>query len=176
MEEGELTVNGRDVALPYGSRGGYDRTAGHRPRHQNWNWLASTGTATTHEGQEVRFAVQFAKDQALATPTVAAQKYTVWVDSHLVKVHEASFTRSQNPTSPGKDVWTICGHGPGPISEIELRVQTRFHRREHRRVPGFVHVDFNQYYGPLTGTFRFGCQSYVVQEAFSVIEDLLLVL
>ena len=41
LESGRLRIKDRTQTLPAGSRGGYDRTLGHRRRYQNWNWISA---------------------------------------------------------------------------------------------------------------------------------------
>ena len=171
---GTLSIDGEVFPLPPGCLGTYDRTAGHQRGLQNWNWIASVGRARCREdGRECDLGLQVHQDRAGARPRVLSKKHAVWVDGRLHKVPTATFAydlldEQSRKTGP----WRITSE-EGQAEWLDLTLTPRFQRREHRaRV--LLNVDFNQYYGAISGRLRVGGRTLYFDDMFAVAEESLL--
>jgi len=171
---GTLTIDGDVVPLPEGCLGTYDRTAGHQRGLQNWNWIAAVGRARcVEDGQLSDLGLQVHQDLDGARPRVHSKKHVVWVDGGLAKIPTARFDYTEtDPETRATGPWRITSD-EGESDWLDLTLIPRFQRREHRaRV--LLNVDFNQYYGELTGSIRLNGRTWALEPSFAVAEDSLL--
>ncbi len=168
---GTLSIDGEVFSLPGGCLGTYDRTAGHQRGLQNWNWIASVGRARSRrDGREVELGLQVHQDREGARPRVHSKKHAIWFDGRLHKVPTAAFAydvldEQTRETGP----WRITSED-GQEEWLDLTLTPRFQRREHRaRV--LLNVDFNQYYGELSGSLRVAGETWDLVPTFAVAED-----
>ncbi len=162
--------------IPAGTVGSYDRTLGHRSTIQNWNYLSAVGLATNNAGEEEIISLQIAKDQEGATPEIDALKYAVWLGDELFKLSDVTFdyTVLDEETRETSE-WSISSPA-GQDSVLDVTLRPDFHRRDQQDFLWFVHTDFNQYYGPLSGTLVHEGETWTISEIFALAEDSLLVL
>ncbi len=176
LVHGTLTLDGEVVPLPPGSLGTYDRTAGHQRGLQNWNWIAGVGRARCVETGDVQeLGLQVHKDLSGARPRVHSKKHVVWVGGELHKVPTSVFAYEVlDPATRETGPWRVTSEGGRTAgSWFDLTLTPSFQRREHReRV--LLNVDFNQYYGELTGAVRVGGHTWELEPTFAVAEDSLL--
>lgn len=175
--EATLDLGDGPIEVPAGTLGAMDRTLGHRSNIQNWNWLSLIGPATDAETGETEIvSVQVARDQEGANPKVDGLKYPVWVGDELFKLPDLSFEYEVlDEQTRETSEWRVRSP-EGEPDALDLTVQPDFHRRDQQDFLWFVHTDFNQYYGPATGTLTHDGRTWEIQGLFAVCEDSLLVL
>ena len=78
LDSGSITHNGQTTPLEPGSFGAYDRTIGHRPQEQNWNWVSAVGEAQSEDDPEqtLTFSLQVSKEKERARPAFTAKNTT----------------------------------------------------------------------------------------------------
>lgn len=175
VEQATLTLDGEDIELEPGALGVMDRMVGHRMNVQSWNWLSLVGPATDPEtGATATISVQLAKDQEQARPPVASLKYTVWVDDLLVKVPDVTFDyRITDADTRDTSDWSVSTEDRSG-DWVDLTFSPRFHRRDQSDWAWFLHTDFNQYYGEVSGQVHVDGVTWELEEVFAVGEDSLL--
>lgn len=151
LEHGTYAGPSGVSSLPAGAAGVMDRTLGHRPSLQAWNWLAVAGV--TEEG--VPYSLQLARDRPMARPQVAHGKAIAWLGDRLFKIPGLRFV-------PGPS-WTIEGE------ELSLRFRPRFDRDESTDKVVY-RAAFRQFYGEVEGTLS----GHRIAGDFAVVEDSLL--
>ncbi len=170
---GTLTQGSEVIPLPEGCLGIYDRTVGHQRGLQNWNWIASVGKARcVEDGRVTDLGLQVHQDLKGAKPRVMSRKHVIWVDGRLSKVPEAGFSYElTDPETRATGPWRITSpEGRSRDEWVDLTLQPSFHRREHRaRV--LLNVDFNQYYGEISGAVRVDGRTWELEPTFAVAED-----
>ncbi len=170
LRRGELTMEAETLSLPPGCLGAYDRTVGHRPQKQNWNWLSVVGDALDEQsGQLVSFSLQVSKERELAQPRIDSKKYNLWVDGEHRKFSDLSLEYTSNPKTKKSGDWVILAVGED--ESLALRFAPRTHRREEKRLPLVLDVDFNQYYGTVSGFFTRRGRRFRVDSTFAVAEE-----
>ena len=180
VEVVEATVTLEDdstLILPTGMRGTTDRMAGHRRTHQQWNWIASTGTATREsDGATVEVAMSMTDDQDGARPQVPSQKYAIWIDDQLHKVPslEFDYTVLDEDTRETSD-WTIASD-EGDSDRVDLSFVPSVQRRDRAGYLWFYFTDYIAYSGELTGTITIGDEVYTLDPMTAIVEDATLTL
>jgi len=176
-DAGTTFTIGDEVIDLSGALGTYDRTLGHRRTHQNWNWLSAIGTATRDaDGEAVAVSLLMAKDRELARPIVEVQKYNVWVGDTLSKLpaleFEYEYTDEDEKETGDWRIYTPTDDGDW----VDLSFEPEYHRRDQEDYLWFVHTDFNQYYGSLSGSMSIDGELYTIESIFALTEDSLLIL
>jgi hypothetical protein len=170
---GTLTLGRQVVLLPAGCLGTFDRTAGHQRGLQNWNWIAGVGRARcVQQGCVMDLGLQVHQDLAGAKPRIQSKKHVVWVDAQLFKIPTAKFDYEiTDPQTRETGPWRITSDGGRSGDDwFDLTLMPQFQRREHReRV--LLNVDFNQYYGELTGAVCVRGRVWELEPMFAVAED-----
>ena len=171
LDRATLTLDGQARALPPGALGAYDRSVGHRRPIQNWNWLAAVGQARDAEtGEPVVLSLLASTDQALARPRISASKNNVWIDGQHLKLPEMTFRYDViDADTWDTGPWTLTSQAPN--ARLALRFTPQHRRRERRHTPLLVDVDFNQYYGPLSGRVEARGRVLEVDGMFGLVED-----
>jgi len=178
IEHGIVTVDGKVHALPPGTMGLYDRTAGHQRGISAWNWIAASGIAEEEgSGRTLRMGLQVARDRTLARPRVVSHKNLVWFDGQLHKLPTPSFdyevlseeTRDTGPWRITNDD-AVEGSASGGW---ELTFTPSHHRRDEQHF-WLVDGDFNQHYGALSGVVAVGDRRFIIRDWFAVCEESLL--
>ena len=171
LVEGVATKDGERIDLPAGALGAYDRTIGHRASIQNWNWLSTSGVATSVDtGKMVPFSMQMSKDGPRSRPPVDGHKTTTWVGDTMLKLPPITFDYERKGTDNETGPWTITS-----VQELDsgmnLVFTPRFKRREMGAIPMVYQADFNQYYGVVNGEFWTSEGRYRVEDVFALTED-----
>ncbi len=171
LVEGVATKDGHRIELPTGALGAYDRTIGHRASIQNWNWLSTSGMATSlASGESVPFSMQMAKDGPRSRPPVDGHKTTLWVGETMIKLPPISFEYERQGADNRTGIWSIATE-EGKESGMDLSFTPRFKRRETGAIPMVYQADFNQYYGVVNGEFWLPDARYRVDDVFALTED-----
>ena len=173
---GTLSIKDRIIPLPAGALGTLDRTLGHQRGLQNWNWVAAVGTARCLEdGRTAQLGLQVHTDRAGARPRVASSKNLVWVDGAVHKIPASRFQYTLlNEADRTSGPWRITSPDQtDPRGWLDLTLTPRFHRRERRRRV-LINVDFNQYYGLLSGRLQVAGETWELTDYFACAEDSLL--
>ena len=170
LEHGNVKHGNETIALEPGSLGAYDRTVGHRPQEQNWNWVSAVGQAVDEASDEtVTFSLQVSKEKEKANPRVHSQKYNLWLNETHTKFDDLTIDYTPDPQSRETGKWRILGVGKN--DSLNLSFRPHFHRREQKWLPGLLDIDFNQYYGTLSGRLVRGDKAYHIHKVFTVCED-----
>jgi hypothetical protein len=171
LVSGVATLDGQRIELPPGALGAYDRTIGHRPSLQNWNWLSTSGEARCLEsGNRVPFSMQMSKDGPRANPPVEARKTTLWVGDTMRKLPPITFSYDRLDTENNTTPWSVTSES-GDDSGLDITFTPRFKRRELGAIPLVYQADFNQYYGVINGQFWTPQGRYQVEDVFALTED-----
>ncbi|MEL6350062.1 MAG: DUF2804 family protein, partial [Myxococcota bacterium] len=171
---GTLQIGGDVSPLPVGALGTYDRTAGHQRGLQNWNWIATVGTATHSTLGSQPVGIQIARDRDLAHPRVEGKKNVVWMNDQLVKIPDVSFGYDYtDPEAKETGPWQIQSPADQTDDRFDLTFTPRHHRRE-KRGGVLINVDFNQYYGEVSGDIVIHGERWTLQPTFAVCEESLL--
>ncbi|MEL6182222.1 MAG: DUF2804 family protein, partial [Myxococcota bacterium] len=159
------------IDLPVGTLGAYDRTVGHRRPIQNWNWLAAVGQGRdTATDEPVVVSLIASTDQERARPRVVAHKNNVWIDGQHLKLPEMRFDYTvHDPKTWDTGPWTLTSHSSK--GTLDLTFLPEYRRREQPRIPLLTDVDFNQYYGYLSGQITALGRTVAVDGMFGLVED-----
>jgi hypothetical protein len=170
LEHGSVKRAKDTLTLEPGSLGAYDRTVGHRPQEQNWNWVSAVGEALEETSdKKVTFSLQVSKEKEKAKPRVHSQKYNLWLGETHTKFDDLTIDYTADPQSRDTGKWKILGVGKD--DSLNLSFRPHFHRREQKWLPGLLDIDFNQYYGTLAGRLVSAGKAYRIQKVFTVCED-----
>jgi hypothetical protein len=143
---------------------------GHRPQQQNWNWISSVGKAQEEESEKTHtFSLQVSKEKAKAKPRIHSQKYNLWLGDTHTKFDDLTIDYTSDPTSRDTGKWRILAVGRD--DSLNLTFKPHFHRREEKWLPGLLDIDFNQYYGALSGRLVSAGKAYRIDRVFTVCED-----
>jgi len=176
--EARITLaDGSIIDLPQGMQGTSDRMAGHRRTHQQWNWVAGTGTATREsDGASVDIALSMSKDQEGARPFVDAQKYAIWIEDSLHKIPSLNFEYTVvDPQTHETSDWVISSDA-GDSDRVDLEFVPSVQRRDLAGYLWFYFADYNAYIGQLSGTMSIDGELYTLDPMTALTEDSTLVL
>lgn len=172
--EATLDLGQGPIDVPAGTLGAMDRTLGHRSTLQNWNWLSVIGQATDEDGETALISLQMARDQEGASPKIEALKYAAWVGDELFKLPDLTFDYDildeDTRETSSWHIWSPAGEDDA----LDFTLDPQFHRRDQQDFLWFVHADFNQYYGPGSGTLTHDGHTWQIDQVFSLCEDSLL--
>lgn len=169
IDQMTLGLGDQTVELAAGSLGAFDRTLGHQRRAQNWNWIATAGTATaTDDGETRTFALSLQEDRPQARPWVDARKHPAWAGDDFGKIEEVQFDYTSDPDTKETGDWSITGTG------TDLSFTPKYHRRDLQGQIWIAETDFNQYYGELIGTFTLEGRTWEIGPVFALCEDSLI--
>jgi hypothetical protein len=169
IKNATLTCDDTVLLVPPGTVLGFDRTIGHRPRKQEWNWLSAHGHTQGRESQSQFFSLQVAVDHLHSSETHPPNKFNLWLGRSLYKFEHAKFMRS--PGSLDNSEWTIVAKGTGAAQSLNATFNPVWRRRERQGVAQLFGGDFNQLYGPLRGTFTVNGQTHSFEVPFAIVED-----
>lgn len=170
LEYGYVEHGDEKITLEPGSFGAYDRTVGHRPQAQNWNWLSVVGEMEDEKsGDQQVFSLQVSKEKENAYPRIHSQKYNFWLGNEHTKFDDLSIDYTSDPTTRDTGKWRIIAVGGD--NSLNLNFRPHFHRREEKWLPKLFEIDFNQYYGQLSGRVVHSGVAYRLQSVFAVCED-----
>ena len=160
---GDVVCNGERHIITENAVGGFDRTIGHRPRRQQWNWLCAHGHAISDGGSKTPLALQMAKDKPGATWNRDPKKFNLWFMNRLFKFDTCTFQK-------GID-WHIRAQGTQGAESLDIRLESMWSRVEQQGHPSLIGGRFNQHFGPLTGALQVMGTRYEVHAPFALLED-----
>lgn len=160
---GDVTIDGISHSIPSDAMGGFDRTIGHRPRRQRWNWLCAHGVARNKDLAAQPFALQVAKDKVHNASGIDPKKFNLWFKGRLFKFDACTFTKER--------VWQIKATGNKGAESMTVTLDTQWTRSEKKGHPAFFGGRFNQHFGPLSGSLQVMGRTYEIHAPFALLED-----
>jgi len=132
--------------------------------------LSVVGDAIDEEsGDIVPFSLQVSKERERAEPRIDSKKYNLWLGNEHRKFTHFTMEYTSHPLTKKSGNWSILGVGGD--DHLNLSFEPRSHRREEKWLPMLLEVDFNQYYGVVSGCFTRDGRRYRVESTFAVAED-----
>ena len=160
---GDVVCNGERHIITEHAIGGFDRTIGHRPRRQKWNWLCTHGQARNACGETRPFALQMAKDKPDTESKRDPKKFNLWFMNRLFKFDTCTFEQRR--------AWHIRAQGIHGAERLDVRLDPIWSRLEQQGHPSLIGGRFNQHFGPLTGVLKVMGNEYDVHAPFALLED-----
>jgi len=160
---GDVEIDGKRHLIPSTAIGGFDRTIGHRPRRQQWNWLCAHGTAKNTQFATQPIALQIAKDKVTHADRQDPKKFNLWFKNRLFKFETCEFVKEEQ--------WHIRATGTQGAESMNVTLSPRWTRSEQQGHPALIGGRFHQHFGPLSGVLRVMGRTYEVAAPFALLED-----